>query len=141
MDPFSYSCSCTYTPVFYFTIALSLLFPSASISLSLPLPRTLKSHYSPINSLSCFLLHCLLVSFFCPSISFYFLYLPLPSCPLLISYHLSLSSVAHYLSSNLITLHPIPPSYDDLQGLCCAPNLKTFKVFPHRDRTPESRPE
>jgi hypothetical protein len=127
--------------------AFFLLFPSTSLSHShspslshsLPLSLTLRSHYSPIDFLSSFLLHCLPVSFSCPSTS-YFLYLPLPSCPLLISYHLS----QVWLTTSAATLTPSTPrrpSYDDLQGLCCAPNLKTFKVFPHRDRTAESRPE
>lgn len=93
-------------------LSLSFSFSLFSLSLSLLLPLShwlfwfaLRSHYSPINFLSSFLLHRLPVSFSCPSISCYFstfLYLPV-----LFSYPtISLSSVAHYLSRNLINLHP-----------------------------------
>lgn len=119
------------TPLIYFTIALFLLFHSASISLSHPLSLTLRSHYSPMNCLSSFF-HYFPVSFSYPFI----LSLPLHvfSHPLLIPFHLNLSV------SYCFILETMLPSYYDLQGLFCAPNLKTFKVFPQRDRTAESRP-
>lgn len=57
-------------------------------------------------------------------------------------------SSSHFISkptsySHHNFLHTVAVHQDlspELQGLFCAPNLKTFKVLPHRDRTAESRP-